>query len=165
MARFDFLMTDSDIPSSDLVISECDSSIIQEVAETEVEVPSINDQLEQINRKIDLIMCHLGIAGSSSSSSSCSVPLNPKRFANVRVAAFRKLKTLAQLNKFEEHLENDDYKSALMNDLEKNHFKDIEKYYENRRKLMYDVIDLFTDRKLFKKFSWQGYLAKNRSET
>lgn len=105
-------------------------------------------------------MNHLGISNSDGiTRKSSSIT-----FRNVKVTSFEKLKVLPDLIRFEENLENNNYKSALLNDLKENHFKDINKYVDCKRKLAYEMIDLFVDRILFNNFSWLGKPSRDGTE-
>lgn len=72
-----------------------------------------------------------------------------------------KVGSLAALDEFESMLENVNIKASLLNQIKRKFEKNITKYEGCQRKLAYDIIDTFTDREIFKSFSWKGKDAKN----
>lgn len=72
-----------------------------------------------------------------------------------------KINSLASLDEFEALLENSGIKTSLIKQMKKKFEKSMPKYDGCQRKFAYDVIDTFTDRELFKLFSWKGKDAKN----
>lgn len=73
----------------------------------------------------------------------------------VSTVAFQELGTIDDLNQFEQSLGNGDFRSSLIDHV-KNKFKNMSKYEDSTRKLAYDVVDTFTERRLFKNFSLNG---------
>lgn len=73
-----------------------------------------------------------------------------------------KVNSIASLDEFETQLEDDNgMKTSLLKQIKKKFEKSMSKYEGCQRKLAYDIIDTFTDREMFKAFSWKGKDSKN----
>lgn len=72
-----------------------------------------------------------------------------------------KIGSIAALDEFEHLIEDNGIKASLLKQIKQKFEKNMSKYEGCQRKFAYDVIDTFTDREMFKSFSWKGKDAKN----
>lgn len=73
---------------------------------------------------------------------------------NFNLTNFKKLQTIEDLNEFEDSLKDINYKDSLINHAMSKYQHTSDKV-ENR-KIAYYIVDTFTDRSLFKRFSLNG---------
>lgn len=72
-----------------------------------------------------------------------------------------KVDSIVAMDEFEDLLEDNGIKASLLKQIKQKFENNMSKYEGCKRKFAYDVIDTFTNREIFKAFSWKGKDSKN----